>query len=229
MRKLLLVAYWVFVLLHVGNYEFGFGLDYWFKPLLMPILMVWLYLSVEPRTVIGFRLAMAALFFGWLGDVLLMYQQVSNHYFMLGLAAFLIGHVVYAFAYPKLMTAQPVKDPLLITQKLRHSATIILAGLAMFVILSPHLGELRLPVMIYVAVLVFMTIMALLRYGYTSQSSFAYIFGGAICFMISDSLLAVNKFLEPINYSSFWVMLTYCLAQMLISKGVAVHLTSDSK
>ena len=42
---------------------------------------------------------------------------------------------------------------------------------------------------------------------------------GAIAFVLSDSLLAVNKFYQPIPYAGVFIMLTYCAAQFLIVRG----------
>ncbi len=47
-----------------------------------------------------------------------------------------------------------------------------------------------------------------------------YVFIGAIVFVISDSILAINKFYTPIEKSSFFIMLTYLVAQYLIVIGV---------
>jgi uncharacterized membrane protein YhhN len=38
-------------------------------------------------------------------------------------------------------------------------------------------------------------------------------------FLLSDALLAINKFVAPIPMAGFWVMLTYITAQYLIVKG----------
>jgi uncharacterized membrane protein YhhN len=70
-----------------------------------------------------------------------------------------------------------------------------------------------------------MAMQALFRYGYTSAPSFAFwCFAGAISFMISDSLLAINKFMQPLAiYAGLAIMLTYLLAQYLIVEGVLKH------
>jgi len=39
---------------------------------------------------------------------------------------------------------------------------------------------------------------------------------GACIFMVSDSLIAVNKFVTPVELSSLWILATYYAAQMLI-------------
>jgi uncharacterized membrane protein YhhN len=47
-----------------------------------------------------------------------------------------------------------------------------------------------------------------------------YILIGAIVFVSSDSILAFNKFYAPITHASFFIMVTYCMAQYLIVKGI---------
>jgi uncharacterized membrane protein YhhN len=75
----------------------------------------------------------------------------------------------------------------------------------------------------YAAVLVTMVIVALFRYGRTTAASFGLVFGGAVLFMISDSLLAMNKFHAPIQQAGLLIMITYCVAQGLIAEGMLKH------
>jgi uncharacterized membrane protein YhhN len=79
------------------------------------------------------------------------------------------------------------------------------------------------PVMLYALVLTLMVLNALFRFKRTGAASFAMVFGGAILFMISDSVLAVNKFLEPVSHSGIWIMSTYISAQFLIVEGILQH------
>jgi len=98
-----------------------------------------------------------------------------------------------------------------------------LAGTGLVTVLFPHLGNLQIPVMVYALVITLMSLQALFRYGYTSKPSFILVFCGAISFMISDSLLAINKFMQPLPLSGLAIMLTYLLAQYLIVEGVLKH------
>ena len=197
------------------------------KPLIILFLLAYFMSSGVAKNK-SFWLISVSLLFSWFGDSFLMYQELDSMYFILGLVSFLIAHVIYAISYFQLRWSE-ADNPLLPTQKLRHSITLVLAGVALVSILSPNLGDMRLPVTVYAAVLVFMAIAALLRYGYTPIRSFGLIFGGAVTFMISDSLLAINKFLEPYAHAGFWVMLTYCIAQYLIIEGVIYHLRDTKK
>ncbi len=188
------------------------------KPLIMLSLIAHYYTHSSVRSI----LFIGALFFCWAGDVLLIFQGKDGLFFIGGLVAFLIGHVIYILCYRQLMIADTSKE-LLGTQKVRFSLPIILAGSGLVVVLYPVLGDLRVPVMVYALVLTLMALNALFRFGRTNTVSFALIFSGAICFMISDSALAINKFLQPFNGAGVLIMFTYCLAQYLIVTGALVH------
>jgi uncharacterized membrane protein YhhN len=83
------------------------------------------------------------------------------------------------------------------------------------------------PVLLYALVITLMALSALFRYGRTSMKSFALVFGGSILFIMSDSLLAVNKFIEPLALADFWIMVTYIGAQYLIVSGILNHPDND--
>lgn len=190
------------------------------KPLLLPLLIGYYVTSIssEERS----RTVLLALVFSWLGDVLLMFQPQGELYFIGGLLAFLVAHLYYIFAYRQFMIEDTSKA-LLGVQRFRFSFPIILAGTGLVTVLYSHLGGLKIPVIIYALVLVLMVVNALFRFGRTSLTSFAMVFFGATLFMISDSMIAINKFMLPIAYSGFWVMLTYLAAQYLIVHGLIKH------
>lgn len=165
-----------------------------------------------------------ALFFSWLGDVFLIFQHRNSLYFMLGLGAFLIAHLTYVYTYKKARIEGVETHGLLSTQRIRYTFMLILAGLGLVYVLFPYLGDMMIPVIVYASVIVLMAIYALNRFGKTSLSSFFLVFLGAIVFMVSDSTLAINKFMQPIPYAGVWIMLTYILAQYLIVEGLLKHM-----
>ncbi|MCU0367277.1 MAG: lysoplasmalogenase [Cyclobacteriaceae bacterium] len=186
------------------------------KPLIMPLLVAYFVSSVSARNYIF----LAALVFCWAGDVLLMFQ--GELYFIFGLAAFLTGHLLYTISYKQLRN-KAGNNELMPTQRIRFSLPIVLAGTGLVTILFPHLGGMKIPVMLYALVITVMAMFALFRYGFTSQKSFVLIFSGALFFMLSDSLLAINKFMEPFTLASLAIMTTYILAQYLIVEGAIAH------
>jgi uncharacterized membrane protein YhhN len=186
------------------------------KPLIVLGLIGHYYFQSSNRSAIF----ILALVFGWAGDVLLLFQ--GELFFILGLISFLIGHVLYILCYRQFQYADKSKE-LLGPQKVRFSLPFILIGTGLVVILFPVLGDLKIPVMIYALVLTLMVLNALFRYERTPMKSFLFVFIGAILFMTSDSMLAINRFLHPFSTAGVWIMITYCLAQFLIVEGVLAH------
>lgn len=184
------------------------------KPLIVLSLMGYYWFGTERQS----GMMLAALFFGWLGDVLLLW----NDFFIFGLVAFLIGHLLYIIVYRQYRFAEPTKS-FLGTQKARYAFPILLLGTGLVTILFPKLGDLKVPVLVYATVLTSMSLFALFRYGQTSDKSFFLVMGGALLFVVSDSLLAVNKFLSPFEFSGIAIMTTYCAAQYLIVDGLLQH------
>lgn len=189
------------------------------KPLIMISLIGYYIISVydEKRS----KPLMLAMFFSLAGDALLMFQDTINSFFILGLLAFLFSHVFYIFTYRQQVTKND-SNGLQGIQRVRFSFPFILAGTGLIVVLYPFLGELKVPVIFYAVVLIVMVLNALFRYGHTTVKSFWMVFFGAVFFMLSDSLLAINKFLSPVS-NGVWIMLTYIAAQFLIVQGLIDH------
>jgi uncharacterized membrane protein YhhN len=189
------------------------------KPAIMITLGLYYWASQKEKQEFVAVNVLVAIVFSCLGDTLLMLQRLNPTYFMVGLGAFLLAHIFYIFAYRQ-HQGENSADELQGLQKIRFGLPIILSGTGLVAILYSRLGDLKIPVLIYAAVITYMVLTALFRFGKTNTGSFAMVFGGAILFMISDSLLAVNKFIEPLDYANFWIMTTYITAQFLIVRGL---------
>lgn len=215
MKKLSLIFFVAIAITDLVAVTFNMAIvNFIAKPLLIPALVVYYLNATQHKSF----LFLAALFFCWLGDVLLMFP--GELYFMAGLGAFLTGHMLYILCYRKFrMEGSGLNGP----QRVRYALPIVLAGTGLVTILFPHLGSLQIPVMVYALVITVMALQALFRYGHTGKLSFVLVFCGAISFMISDSLLAINKFMHPLPLSGLAIMLTYILAQYLIVEGVLKH------
>ena len=77
-----------------------------------------------------------------------------------------------------------------------------------------------LPVFFYMLVILTMATSAYLRRDNVGKVSYNFVLIGAILFLISDSLLAVNKFYTPLAYSNISIMFTYAFAQLFIVFGL---------
>ncbi len=61
--------------------------------------------------------------------------------------------------------------------------------------------------------------MAVNRYGRVNTLSFKLTFYGSVLFVISDSVLALNRFVHEFHFSGVIVMATYMAAQYMITLG----------
>jgi uncharacterized membrane protein YhhN len=215
-NNIIIAIFWLLCLTDFVANTFNFtALAFLIKPLLMPCLLFLFFKETNLASGTGSRLLVVGLIFCWLGDVLLMFEYIDPIFFILGLAGFLFGHIFYIFYFNKLSSApQKLKE-----KKLLILLPVVLYVLLLLYILYPSLGDLKIPVIIYSIVLASMLSTALWQ-GQKIDSAMAKLFiAGAISFVLSDSLLALNKFFHPFSAAGFLIMFTYCLAQYLIVLG----------
>ncbi len=191
------------------------------KTLLMPSLALFFIQRWQGKKDISFLFTLIALIFSWIGDVLLMFQHDNNSFFLFGLGAFLLAHITYMFDYYYLQINLGQKQNR--TFIVLRVIILAFAGGALLNVLWPHLSSMKIPVVLYTLVIVLMAVFAVLRRDRTSPSSFSFIYGGALLFIVSDGMIAVSRFLQPFNYQSELIMLTYIFAQFFIVKGVLEH------
>ncbi len=153
-----------------------------------------------------------ALTLSLIGDVLLLFEKEGELFFIGGLASFLIAHIMYVLVFLKKKGNVKKSGIFLI-------ATLLYGGV-LFYMIKNNLKELMIPVFLYMMVILTMANTAFIRNKEISKKSYEYVFFGALFFMISDSLLAVNMFYKSIPLGELWIMSTYGLAQVLIVLGV---------
>jgi uncharacterized membrane protein YhhN len=187
----------------------------WFiKPILIPFLFleVLFYPSFPSK-----KNLLTALSFSWIGDVILLFSDRDEAYFISGLLAFLISHVVYIIIFSKHLKERNRKNKAVFWIGV---TAIILYLLTMLAVLLPSLGDLKVPVFVYALVISTMLLFAFKGFLIWEEPAKWYILLGAIIFVSSDSILAFDKFYTPIMQSSFLIMVTYLIAQYLIIKGI---------
>jgi uncharacterized membrane protein YhhN len=150
-------------------------------------------------------LIMAALLFCGIGDV-----SLERGHFSLGLGAFLVGHLFYLGAF--------CRQPEISVRK-----GLLLAGLAAYcailvTFLAPHLGDMASAVFLYMTVIAIMAAAAI-----TGRRNHPLVALGALLFVLSDSLIAVNRFVEPIPGARYWIMILYYSAQYLLTHDARAH------
>lgn len=183
------------------------------KILLMPALLV--YDLTVSWTV--FDLTAAAILLGWGGDVLLLWPK-RKLCFLGGLGSFLLGHVCYA-AVMGLWIGNLSE---ILWPAVGSAVVLAGAGIAAYASLSSHVGEMRIPAIAYLAVILGMAWVAFLAMRTNPGFSGGCLFAGALCFLTSDYLLARELFVQKHSWGDFAVMLTYISAQLLLVTGLAL-------
>jgi uncharacterized membrane protein YhhN len=213
-RKNIFALFWLIAATELSSQLFNIPtLHIILKPILIPILMVCL-LAHSGSSALR-NLLIAGLFFSFIGDTLLLFEQKHELFFIGGLVSFLITHVFYSWYFIR----SADKNPSLLKQRPYLLLPVLLYTAALLFLLIPKLGPLSVPVIIYSLVLTFMLCCSLHAYHSFNPVSRLFTICGTIFFVISDSLLAIDKFYTPFSYAGFFIMATYCLAQYCIVKG----------
>ena len=181
--------------------------------LFKPLAMVLAFLCVWQRARAGGgltrfqQLLLAAILASLAGDVFLMFAG----YFIPGLVSFLVAHLCYIALFKQGVAWFPSRSALVMT---------LAFGLLMLALLWSGLpAALKGPVTAYVLVIALMAAQAVGRAISQRDASALAVAIGACVFMLSDSLLAINRFLEPLPLASLWVLSSYYVAQILIIRN----------
>ena len=197
------------------------ALRLWTKPLLIPAIMVFYIGSVGFQSAFSRRFILA-LFFSWLGDILLMFEDRNDLYFILGLSSFLTAHILYILYFAGIRSD---------TQSFFRKRPVMFIAVVAYVIellylLWPQLGHLKVPVLVYALVIGTMLAMALWQYGKLPRNTALLFIFGAMLFVLSDSALALNRFYQSHPASGILVMSTYVAAQTCLALGSIAHIRS---
>lgn len=177
------------------------------KPLLMPTLLLGFLLGVPSVRARAVLFGTAAIVLSWLGDLALMLPGTDM--FLLGLVAFLSAHVFFVLLIARYLTVRRL--PL---------ASLAYVGwwIALIALLAPHVSWMVWPLAAYGIVLGLMAVFA-------TRAPAAVVVGGLL-FLISDSVLAVTRFMPAFELwaSDVVIMATYIIGQGLIAAGAMLHL-----
>ncbi|MEE9466409.1 MAG: lysoplasmalogenase [Candidatus Neomarinimicrobiota bacterium] len=193
----------------IGEYTGPLALVYVTKPLTMVCIVTVALLGI--RIVGGSRygwLVVVALALSMAGDVLLM---LPPDRFVQGLVVFLLAHLVYVAAFVESVGWRG---------SVRRLMIFLLFGLSIGWVLWSGLGGMRLPVAIYILVIMIMGWRAWERSIYIGDPGTRVAAIGALLFIISDSILALNRFREPFLAARALNLSAYFSAQWLFALSI---------
>ncbi len=189
------------------------------KPSLMLILII--YFKYHSKNLPTLKnLIIAALIFSWLGDVILLLDKHFHSLFIFGLISFLIAHIFYVIYFWKCRKHNLHKtktNPIIVL-------AVLLYTLTFYFLLFPYLSHLKFPVFVYCLIISLMLMTSFLAFDFAQQSFGKISVIGTILFVVSDSILGINRFVSPILFGSVLVMITYSIGQLLIVEGALRNL-----
>lgn len=185
-------------------------LVYFLKPVVIILIGIITFLSKISPTKNYKRLILVGLGFSLFGDILLM---LPMDLFISGLIAFAITQIIYTVAFSSVIGFDT---------SWYRGLPFLVVGIVLIAFLWQDVSNLRLPVLIYAAVILTMAWQALGQWQRTGEKRALMAFIGAVLFVISDSLLAINRFSHAIPASSLFVLGTYYIAQWFIGTSSGV-------
>ncbi len=190
----------------------------------MPLLAAWLMAETGLRNSFFRNAVLLALAFSTLGDVLLMFE--GGLYFLLGLSAFLVAHLWYIAAFTSVSgfrNGYLAKQPVLLLPFLIYPLVLF------WQLWSGIPAGMKIPVCLYGGVITMMALSVMNLKHQLKPSHFLLMLGGAVLFVISDSLIALSRFGQSFEGAGIAVMLTYMAGQyLLILSAIRWLKTSES-
>ena len=205
------MAWLILAVMGAGTYLYGLSLHATLlcllsKPVPVLGLLGWLQ---DARPSPYRRWISLGLLFSLLGDILLAWPQ---DLFVWGLGAFLFAHLAYLKAY-----LVDCRRPALLAL-----ALALLAGVSLFSVMAAKgLGDLLIPVAVYALAISAMLWRALARLGTRISKGSAWLAAaGALAFVVSDSLIGIDRFVLPFGAAPYLIILSYWLGQWGITASV---------
>jgi uncharacterized membrane protein YhhN len=174
------------------------------KPLIIPALLAYYITSSKSKN----KVYIVALIFSFAGDVLLLDK---SNLFLFGIGAFLITQVLYVYLFSRGLGNSSRAN------KILAGIPFLVYFIVLVTVLKPGLQDFFIPVLVYgLAISLFGTV-ALLNYLIKRDVISLRLFAGAVLFILSDSLIAFNKFHHERSSYPVIIMITYIVAQSLIA------------
>ncbi|MEW5721709.1 MAG: lysoplasmalogenase [Thermodesulfobacteriota bacterium] len=180
----------------------------------LSLLFIVAALVQSPPDALYFRFILVGLILCLAGDVFL--ALTSPKAFLLGLISFLLGHVLYVFAFGRLVGPAAWWSV--------GTLVVFIAGAAVYVWLWPRLGPMKVPVLAYVLVISLMLsgAWAVFRFPAAGKTGPFMVLLGALLFYLSDLLVARDRFVRPEFLNRRFGLPMYYAGQFLLAFSVAL-------
>lgn len=174
------------------------------KAMIMATLIGFYVVEAKPQN----HIFLTGFIFALLGDVFLLFK--NDDFFVIGLSCFLIMQICYASVFNRKRRVPRNKDYFV-------PGALILFGIIMIAYLWKDIEGMRVGISLYSIAIITMAITGYLRH--PRLRGYSTVLLGIVLFIISDALIAIDRFSSNLVYGSIAIMITYMLAQYFIITG----------
>jgi len=212
-----LVFFFIFAVVEIfAEFKENEKIIYVTKPFVMPLLILfYIFGVIESGSIAQVDwFIVIALIGGWGGDIFLMLKN-EDKWFLPGMGSFLINQIFYTIAFFLSITDFAALN--------LWGLFLILPALLILIFTVPRFvkntGDMKIPVLVYMAAILLMHIAALLRIAQFQGLPFILVYVGSLSYIFSDAMLASNKWAGEFTNARSIVMSTYFMAQFYITLG----------
>lgn len=234
LKRFTLLYYVIMVVFMISVLSEQTVLHYAVKPMFMVILMLFHHQQIRGKYSFFSIMIQAGLFFSWIGDIALMLPDTTGLLFIVGLGSFLIAHLGYSLGFYR--TIKESSGPFSYTKASSYAVPFLLITGPFFYYIKDGLpDDLFFPVLAYTCVISVMGMFAAWRLGHVKKNTFQWMLIGAVLFILSDCVLALNLFSiqpeRPSDMAKFLAilnMLLYLTGQFMITVGAIYQIETAS-
>jgi hypothetical protein len=203
----------------LNNLKVGF---YIFNLSTLPILIIGLILKFKKNNHSLMPLMIVAIFFSFIGDILMLPDIEINLFKTIGICTFIVAQTFYGLLYIKSSRVGIRKSNIRLTQFWPEFLTIIVLGINAWIVLS-FTDDLFIPSLFYSIIGIGAFVLAFTRRFFVKCNSFYIVFIGALLFIFSASLTGMDFYSKnPLRYSAS--ILIYTFAHYLVSYGILLQI-----
>lgn len=184
------------------------------KPFLTFLLLLGVYF-IKPF--ITKQKLLKALIFSWCATIILLFSNKNELFFISGLIAFFIAHIMYILLFNKELINKTRKNSAMFWVEVTF---VIIYLLTMLIIFLPIYENLRIAVFIYTLVNAVLLLFTLKGFQIWEKPAAYYILIGAIILVISDTAMLFETFYTPFLLSNFYISAGFLISQYLIVFGI---------
>jgi hypothetical protein len=203
----------------LNNLKVGF---YIFNLSTLPILIIGLILKFKKNNHSLMPLMIVAIFFSFIGDILMLPDIEINLFKTIGICTFIVAQTFFGLLYIKSSEVGIRKSNTRLTQFWPEYLTSIILGIYAWAILS-FTDDLFIPSLFYSIFGIGAFVLALSRRFFVSRKSFYMVFTGALLFIFSASLTGMDFYgKNPLRHGAS--ILIYTFAHYLVSYGILLQI-----